>query len=67
MKIRDEQEDVGFTQILSIKLGDGAKVPFQTKRWIENSPLCVLCPNLFQVIKDTSVSVQLMGRWENNR
>lgn len=67
MKFDNAMEDVGFTQILAIKLGDGCCVPFWTKRWIGNYPFCLLFPALFQAMKETDYSVNSMGMWDNNK
>ncbi|XP_058726751.1 uncharacterized protein LOC131598139 [Vicia villosa] len=67
MKIGDDNDDAGFIQNLAIKLGDGGCVPFWTKRWLGSRPFCLLFPLLFQVLEGNEVSMQSMGRWENNR
>ncbi|XP_058749275.1 uncharacterized protein LOC131622266 [Vicia villosa] len=66
MQLSEEREECSFGQMVLIKLGDGVKTPFWTGRWIGQSPLCTMFPNLFLIAGNPVVEVASMGEWVNN-
>ncbi|XP_058725826.1 uncharacterized protein LOC131597131 [Vicia villosa] len=67
MNIGDSSSAVGFTRNISIRIGDGSKVPFWSRRWLGRNALSCEFPNLFQVLDCEVKSVKEMGEWVNNQ
>lgn len=55
--VGDKEEETGFCKTLSIKLGEGIKVPIWTSRWIGHRPLCSVFPLLFQEVENKCICV----------
>ncbi|XP_058763359.1 uncharacterized protein LOC131636778 [Vicia villosa] len=62
----DNEEEGGFVETVTTKLGEGIKIPFWTGRWIGHKPLCSSFPSLYQMIENKNSSILEMGRWKAN-
>ncbi|XP_058747008.1 uncharacterized protein LOC131619997 [Vicia villosa] len=52
--------------VISIKIGDGVKVPFWNMRWIGHRSFRYIFPNLYQIVVNVTCRVNSMGRWESD-
>lgn len=65
MKKGYSSDVAGFTCNMSIRIGDGSKVPFWNSIWLGQSPLFCVYPNIFQEVENGDNIVQEMGCWVN--